>query len=158
YEEIRYEGKGPHGVLMIIECATDNPVRTIANVKSYFNKAGGAIVPTGSLDYLFDRKAVFEFELEAEVNAEELEFELIDFGLEKIERDGETAYVFGDYTHFGSLSTALETRGIQPTKSTLERIPNAPVDFTEEQIEEIEELLDKLDDDEDVQQVFTNMS
>lgn len=158
YEEVRYEGKGPHGALMIIECATDNPNRTIANVKSYFNKAGGTIVPTGSLDFLFDRKAIFEVESNDEIDLEELEFELIDFGLEEIQEDGDTLYIVGDYTDFGNLSSALESRGIEPTKSTLERIPNAPVDFSEEQASEVEDLLDKLDEDEDVQQVFTNMS
>lgn len=158
YEEVRYEGKGPHGALMIIECATDNPNRTIANVKSYFNKAGGTIVPTGSLDFLFDRKAIFEVESSDEIDPEELEFELIDFGLEEIQEDGDTLYIVGDYTDFGNLSSALESRGIEPTKSALERIPNAAVDFSEEQAAEVEDLLDKLDEDEDVQQVFTNMS
>lgn len=156
YEEVRYEGKGPHGALMIIECATDNPVRTIANVKSYFNKAGGTIVPTGSLDYLFDRKAIFEVQAVDVMDLESLEFELIDAGLEEIQRDGDTLYFVGDYTDFGSLSKELESRGIEPEKSALERIPNAPVEFTEEQSAELENLLDKLDDDEDVQQVFTN--
>lgn len=158
YEEVRYEGKGPHGILMIIECATDNPVRTVANVKSYFNKAGGSLVPTGSLEYLFDRKAVFEINASDTIDSEELELELIDFGLEEIQIDGDTLYLFGDYTDFGSLGKALEERGITPVKSTLERIPNAPVDFSDDQSEEIEGLLDKLDDDEDVQQVFTNMA
>ncbi|SRR6056297_74556 len=158
YEEVRYEGKGPHGILMIIECATDNPVRTIANVKSYFNKAGGSIVPNGSLEFLFDRKAVFEVELTDELNVEDLELELIDFGLEEIQEDGDTMYLFGDYTDFGTLGKALEDRGLSPLKSTLERIPNTPVDFSDDQSEDIENLLDKLDEDEDVQQVFTNMA
>jgi len=158
YEEVRYEGKGPHGSLMVIECATDNPVRTIANVKSYFNRAGGSIVPTGSLDYLFDRKAVFEIERTNDLDLEDLELELIDYGLEEIQEDGSTIYIFGDYSTFGTLSSALENKKITAEKSALERIPNAPVEFSEKQVIEIENLLDKLDDDEDVQQVFTNMA
>jgi transcriptional/translational regulatory protein YebC/TACO1 len=143
---------------MIIECATDNPVRTIANVKSYFNRAGGSIVPTGSLDFLFDRKAVFEVERDSDIDLDELEFELIDYGLEEIQEDGSTLYILGDYTAFGTLSSALEDKNILAEKSSLERIPNAAVEFSEKQMAEIEELLDKLDDDEDVQQVFTNMA
>lgn len=158
YEEVRYEGKGPHGSLMIIECATDNPVRTIANVKSYFNRAGGTVVPTGSLDYLFDRKAVFEIEWTNDLDLEELEFELIDHGLEEIQEEENTIYIVGDYSTFGTLSSALENRKISAQKSALERIPNAPVEFSGKQVIEIEDLLDKLDDDEDVQQVFTNMA
>eukprot|EP00353_Schmidingerella_taraikaensis_P008990 CAMPEP_0185592406 /NCGR_PEP_ID=MMETSP0434-20130131/67869_1 /TAXON_ID=626734 ORGANISM="Favella taraikaensis, Strain Fe Narragansett Bay" /NCGR_SAMPLE_ID=MMETSP0434 /ASSEMBLY_ACC=CAM_ASM_000379 /LENGTH=154 /DNA_ID=CAMNT_0028218199 /DNA_START=10 /DNA_END=471 /DNA_ORIENTATION=- len=107
YTEIVYEGKGPHGVLVIVECATDNPGRTVANVKSYFNKAGGGVVPNGSLEFMFNRKAVFEFEKTDEMDFEMMELELIDAGLEEIEVDDDTVYVYGDYTAFGTLSDAL---------------------------------------------------
>lgn len=158
YTELNYEGKGPHGVLVVVECATDNPTRTVANVKSYFNKAGGSLVPTGSLDFLFNRKAVFEFPETEEMDLEELELELIDAGLEEIEVNDGTVYVYGDYTNFGTLSKALEEKGIEPEKSTLERIPTSPVEFTEDQLEEIEKLIDKIEDDDDVQAVFTNIA
>ncbi len=158
YTEIVYEGKGPHGVLVVIECATDNTTRTIANIKSYFNKAGGALVPTGSLEFLFDRKAVFQFELKDEIDTEELELELIDAGLEVIQIHEGTAYAYGDYKDFGSLSQAFEEKGIDVNKANLQRIPNAPVEFSENQLEEIDKLLDKIEDDDDIQAVFTNIA
>ena len=105
--EINYEGKGPHGVLVFVECATDNVNRTVANVKSYFNKAGGGIVPNGSLEFMFSRKAVFQFELTEGMDIEELELELIDAGLEEIDEHEGTVYIHGDYTNFGTLSTEL---------------------------------------------------
>lgn len=156
--EINYEGKGPHGVLVFVECATDNVNRTVANVKSYFNKAGGGIVPNGSLEFMFARKAVFQFELTEGMDIEELELELIDAGLEEIDEHEGTVYIHGDYTNFGTLSTELERLEIDVTKATLQRIATTPVDYSEEQLEEIEKMLDKLDEDEDVLQVFTNIN
>jgi len=156
--EINYEGKGPHGVLVFIECATDNTTRTIANVKSYFNKQGGALVPTGSLEFMFDRKAVFEFEKFARFDLDELEFELIDAGLEEIEVDDNMVVATGDYTNFGALSHAFEQKGIQINKSNLQRFATTPVHYTEEQMVDIDKLLDKLDEDEDVLVVFTNIA
>jgi len=158
YIEINYEGKGPHGVLVIVECATDNPNRTVANVKSYFNKSGGSIVPNGSLEFMFNRKAVFEFEKNNTIDIESLEFELIDAGLEEIETTEENIFVYGDYTSFGSLSEALEKLNIDVKKSSLQRIPTVPVYFTEEQLVDIEKMLDRIEDDDDIQQVFTNIS
>ena len=157
YTEVNYEGKGPHGVLVFVECATDNTTRTVANVKSYFNKSGGSLVPTGSLEYLFNRKAVFEFEKPEDLDLEEMELEMIDHGLEKFEIDDKTIYAYADYTDFGTMSTAFEEKGIEMTKANLQRIPNAPVEFSDEQMTDIEKLLDKLEDDDDVQEVFTNM-
>nr|WP_324292986.1 YebC/PmpR family DNA-binding transcriptional regulator [Mangrovibacterium marinum] len=108
FSEVNYEGKGPHGVLVFVECATDNTTRTVANVKSYFNKSGGSMVPTGSLEFMFARKAVFEFEKTDAIDIEEMELELIDAGLEEIEVEEDMVYVTGDYTSFGTLSKALE--------------------------------------------------
>ena len=158
YAEIVYEGKGPHGVLVIVECATDNPGRTVANVKSYFNKAGGGVVPNGSLEYMFNRKAVFEFEKTEEMDLEMLELELIDAGLEEIEENEGMVFVYGDYTSFGSLSEALEGMEIDVKKSNLQRIPTSPTEFSEEQYVDIEKMLDKIEDDDDIQQVFTNIA
>lgn len=158
YEEVSYEGKGPHGILVFVECATDNTTRTVANVKAYFNKSGGSVVPTGSLEFLFDRKAVIELEKPEDLDLEEFEFEMIDHGLQEIQEDGNTLYLYGDYTNFGNLTSELERRGIEVSKAALERIPNQPVEFTDEQMEDIEVLIDKLEDDEDVQAVFTNMA
>jgi YebC/PmpR family DNA-binding regulatory protein len=157
YSEMNYEGKGPHGVLVYIECATDNPTRTIANVKSYFNKAGGALVGNGSLEFMFNRKCLFEFDKIEGMNIEELEFELIDSGLEEIEELNDKVFIYGDYTAFGELSTALEGLNIDVTKSSLERIPTSPLAFTETELIDIEKMLDKIEDDDDIQQVFTNI-
>ena len=158
YTEVNYEGKGPHGVLVFIETATDNSTRTVANMKFYLSRSGGALAPTGSLEFMFNRKAVFEFEKTDEIDVEELELELIDAGLEEIEENEGTIYVYGDYTNFGTLNDAFENLNIEVTKASLQRIPTSPQDFSEEQMEEIEVLIDKLEDDDDVQAVYTNVN
>lgn len=157
FQEVLYEGKGPHGVLIVVECATDNTTRTVANVKSYFNKTGGALVPTGSLDYMFNRKAVFEFTKPDGFDPEEFELEMIDHGLESVEVDEDTVYAYAEYTEFGNMATALEKMEIEVAKSDLQRLPTSPVDFTDEQMEDIEKLIDKLEEDDDVQAVFNNL-
>ncbi len=156
--EVTYEGKGPHGVLVFVECATDNTTRTVANVKSYFNKAGGSFVPNGSLEFMFSRKAVFEFEKTDGINVEELELELIDSGLEEIEEHDDMVFVYGDYTNFGDLASALENLNVDVKKANLQRIPTSPVEFSEEDMEEIEKMLDKIEDDDDVLAVYTNIA
>jgi YebC/PmpR family DNA-binding regulatory protein len=156
--EVFYEGKGPHGVLVFVQCATDNTTRTVANVKSYFNRTGGAMVPSGSLEFMFSRKAVFEFEKSPEINIEELELELIEAGLQEIIVEEDKAWAYADYTDFGSLSKAFEYKGIGITKANLQRISNSPVVFSEEQLEDIEKMLDRIEDDEDVQAVYTNIA
>lgn len=158
YTEVNYEGKGPHGVLVYVECATDNPTRTVANVKSYFNKAGGQVVPNGSFEFMFDRKAVFEITKLEGVDLEELELELIDAGLEEIDKQDDRAVLYSDFKSFGSMQEALEEKNIEVEKSTLKRIANSPVEFNDEQLEEIEKMLDKIEDDDDIQQVFTNIA
>ena len=158
FAEVNYEGKGPHGVLIFVECATDNPTRTVANVKSYFNKSGGSLVPTGSLEFMFERKSVFEINKSDEIDAEMLELELIDAGCEEIEITEDLVEVWGDYTAFGTLAKALEDKQIEVKKSSLKRIPTSPVEFSEEQLVDIEKVLDKIDDDDDIQQVFTNIA
>lgn len=155
--EVSYEGKGPHGVLVFVECATDNTTRTVANIKSYFNKTDGAMVPSGSLEFMFNRKAVFEFDKPEHISQEELELELIDAGLEEIEEHDGKLYVYGDFTDFGSLSKALEDLKVEVSKASLQRIPTTPVEFTEEQLEDIEKLLDRIEQDDDVQAVYTNV-
>jgi len=141
FTEVNYEGKGPHGVLVYVECATDNPTRTVANVKSYFNKAGGSVVPNGSMEFMFARKSVFEIAKTAELDPEMLELELIDAGCEQID-----------------IAKALEDMQIEVQKSSLKRIPTSPVEFSEEQLVDIEKMLDKIEDDDDIQQVFTNIA
>lgn len=158
FSEVNYEGKGPHGVLVFVECATDNTTRTVANVKSYFNKAGGGLVPNGSLEFMFSRKAVFEFEKPEDLDVEDLELELIDAGLDEIEENEGEFYAYADYTNFGDMAQALENQNIEVKKAVLKRFANDPVEFTEEQLEEIEKMLDKLEEDDDVQAVYTNIA
>lgn len=158
YHEITYEGKGPHGTLVFVECATDNPTRTVANVKSYFSKAGGSMAPNGSLEFMFSRKAVFEFEKPDGIDLEELELELIDAGLDEIEENENKVYLYADYTNFGALSRALEEKNIEVQKANLQRLPTTPIELSEEQMEDVEKMLDKIEDDDDVQAVFTNIA
>jgi len=158
FTEINYEGKGPHGVLIFVETATDNGTRTVANVKMHFSKCGGALVPTGALEFMFSRKAVIEFEKTEEMDLEEMEMELIDAGLEEIEENEGMITVKGDYTEFGNLTKALEDMSIEVKKANLQRFANDEVEFSEEQMVDIEKLIDRLEDDEDVQAVYTNIA
>lgn len=156
--EVTYEGKGPHGVMLMIECATDNTTRTIANIKSYFNKLGGQIVPNGSLEFMFSRKSVFEFEKPENLDMEEVELSLIDAGLEELEEHEGLFYAYGNYSAFGSMSSALESMGVEIKKASLQRIPTSPVRFSDEELADIERLIDKIEDDDDVQAVYTNIA
>ena len=158
FTEINYEGKGPHGVLVFVECASDNTTRTVANVKMYFNKSGGGVVPNGSLEFMFDRKCVFEIAKTDAIDVEELELELIEAGCEEIELIEDKIFVYGDYTSFGTLASAIEALNIEILKSNLQRIPTSPVEFTEEQLVDIEKMLDKIEDDDDIEQGFTNIA
>ena len=153
---IFYDGKGAHGVQIIVECATDNPTRTVANVKAIFSKNGGEILPSGSLNFMFARKSVFELDMPAK-ELDEIELELIDFGLTEIEQDDGALYIYGDYASFGTLSEGIEKLGLEAKKASLQYIANSPVSLNEEQISEVEKLLDKLEDDDDVQAVYTNI-
>jgi YebC/PmpR family DNA-binding regulatory protein len=166
-KEIRYEAKGPYGVQLVIECATDNATRTVANVKAILVRNKAEMLTSGALDFMFTRKAVFVFDKKDDMDIEELELELIDFGLEEIEEDVEAQEsgddkkiirIYGDYTSFGELSKGLEDKGIEVSKSTLEFIPNTPIEITDEQMNDVEVLIEKLEDDDDVQVVYTNLA
>jgi len=156
--EVNFEGKAPHGVLIFIETMTDNNTRTVANVKNILTKRGGEMLTKGSLDFMFERKALIEFNLKEGMDIEELELELIDAGLEEIEEEDGVCLVTADYTSFGTLNNALEEMGIEITKAHLERMANTPITLTDEEQEEIDKILEKLEDDEDVQKVFTNLA
>lgn len=156
--EINYEGKGPHGVLVFVECATDNTQRTVANIRSYFNKVGGQLLPSGSLEFMFDRKAVFEFARPEGVVLDELELALIDGGLQELVENEGTLYAYAEFSDFGSLAQALEAQKIEVAKAGLQRIPQNPQEFSETDLAEIEKLLDRIEDDEDVQAVYTNIA
>lgn len=156
-QDVNFEGKLPHGVQIFIECMTDNNTRTVANVKSVLSKNGGEMLTKGSLDFMFERKAVFEFDLKEGMNLEEIELELIDAGLEEIEEDEGVVIVTADYTSFGAINSALEGMGVEIKKANLERMSTTPVTLTPEQQQDIDKVLDRLDDDDDVQKVFTNI-
>lgn len=155
-EEVVYEGKGPYGVGILVETATDNPTRTVANVRMNFNRNGGELGKTGSLDYLFVRKSVFTIKNEG-LNLEELELELIDFGLDEIEGDENEIVIYAAFTDFGNMQKALEARNFNIKSSELERIPTSTVELTEAQVAEVMVLIEKLEEDDDVQNVYHNM-
>ncbi len=156
--EVNFEGKAPYGVLIFIECMTDNNTRTVANVKNILSKHGGELLTNGSLEFMFDRKAIIEFDFKEGMELEELELELIDAGLEEIEEEDGVVFVTGNYTSFGKLNEALEKMGIEITKANLERMANTPIKITEEQQVDIDKIIEKLEDDEDVQKVYTNLA
>ena len=161
YDEILYEGYGPHGVAILVETATDNHVRTVANVKSIFNKGGGILGNSGSVSFQFKKMGVFKLKPEG-LNADELEFELIDFGLEELGEgtgeNGETILVVRcAFTDFGKMQKALEEKNITPISAELEWIPSTTVPVNDAQAEDVSKLIEKLEQDEDVQKVFHNM-
>jgi len=161
YEEILYEGYAPHGVAVLVETATDNHVRTVANVKSLFNKGGGTLGNSGSVSFQFKKMGVFKLKPEG-LNMEDLELELIDFGLEEMgegtgENDIPVIIIRVAFSDFGSMQKALEEKGIIPISSEIEWIPGTTVELSEEQSQDVLKLVDKLEQDEDVQKVFYNL-
>ena len=157
YKEIVYEGYGPFGIAIVVETATDNPTRTVANVRSYFNKFGGSLGTSGSLSFLFDHKSVFKIKAKEGVSLEDLELELIDYGVDELEADGEEIVLYGEFESFSNIQKYLEENGFEIESAEFERIPNDTKNVTEEQRASIEKLLEKFEDDEDVQNVFHNM-
>jgi YebC/PmpR family DNA-binding regulatory protein len=161
YEEILYEGYGPHGVAILVETATDNHVRTVANVKSYFNKGNGTLGNSGSVSFQFKKMGTFKLKPEG-LNTEDLEFELIDHGLEEMgegtgENNEDVIVVRCAFNDFGKMQKALEDKGITPLSAELEWIPGTTVELGEEQAQEVLKLVDRLEQDEDVQKVFHNL-
>jgi YebC/PmpR family DNA-binding regulatory protein len=157
YKEIVYEGYGPYGIAIVVETATDNNTRTVANVRSYFTKHGGSLGTQGSLSFLFDHKSVFKVKPKEDVSMEDLELELIDYGVDEIEADEEEIDIYGAYEEFAGIQKYLEENGFEIISSEFERIPNDLKEVTDEQREKIEKLLEKFEEDEDVQNVFHNM-
>ena len=161
YEEILYEGYAPHGVALLVETATDNHVRTVANVKSHFNKGGGALGNSGSVSFQFKKMGVFKLKPEG-LNVDDLELELIDHGLDELgestnENDESVLVLRCAFTDFGSLQKALEEKGITPISAELEWIPTTTVPVSDEQAEDVSKLIERLEQDEDVNKVFHNM-
>ncbi len=157
YKEMNYEGYGPFGIAVFVETATDNTTRTVGNVRSYFNKAGGTLGTTGSLEFLFDHKCVFHILKKDGVSLDDLELELIDYGVDELEEDEGEVILYGDFAQNAAIQKYLEENGYEITSSEFVRIPNDLKDVTPEQRETIDKLIDRLEEDEDVQNVFHNM-
>ncbi len=160
YSEIVYEGMGPHGVAIIVETTTDNPTRTVANVRAIFRKKGGTLGTQGMHDFIFDRKGVFYVPANSIADPEEFELEFIDYGLDKLEKseDGNQYILYVGFKDFGKMQEGLEKHNIEVEKSELQRIPNHTKELTEEQVDEVLELVDALEQDDDVQAVFHNLN
>lgn len=161
YDEILYEGYAPHGVAVLVETATDNHVRTVANVKSVFTKNHGAMGNSGSVAFQFKKMGVFKLKPEG-LNLDDMELELIDFGLEELgegtaENGDDILVVRCGFTDFGNMQKALEDKGMSPISAELEWIPGTTVPVNDEQAADVSKLLEKLEQDEDVQKVFHNM-
>ena len=157
YKEVVYEGYGPFGIAIVVETATDNTTRTVANVRSYFNKAGGSLGTTGSLSFLFDHKCVFHIKPKEGVSVEDLELEMIDYGVDEVDEDEDEVVLYGEFAQNSAIQKYLEENGYEITSSEFVRIPNDVKEVTPEQRESIEKLIEKLEEDEDVQNVFHNM-
>ena len=157
YKEMNYEGYGPFGIAVFVETATDNTTRTVGNVRSYFNKAGGTLGTTGSLEFLFDHKCVFHILKKDGVSLDDLELELIDYGVDELEEDEGEVILYGDFAQNAAIQKYLEENGYEITSSEFVRIPNDLKDVTPEQRETIDKLIERLEEDEDVQNVFHNM-
>ena len=158
YKEMVYEGYGPYGIAMVVETATDNTTRTVANVRSYFNRHGGSLGTSGSLEFLFDHKCVFKVAQKEGVSLEDLELELIDYGVDEVVLDEDEILLYGDYKSYSGIQSYLEENGFEIHSAEFERIPHETKPVTDEQRAQIEKLLDKFDEDEDAQNVFHNMS
>lgn len=157
YKEVVYEGYGPFGIAIVVETATDNPTRTVANVRSYFNKFGGSLGTTGSLEFLFDHKCVFKISAKEGVSLEDLELELIDFGVDEVEHDEDDIILYGEFKSYSEIQKYLEENEFEIHSAEFERIPTDIKEVTDEQRVTLDKLLEKFEDDEDVQNVFHNM-
>jgi len=158
YDEVLYEGYAPHGIAILVETATDNTTRTVANVRSHFNKGGGNLGNSGSVGFMFKHLGIFKLNAEG-LSADELELELIDAGLEELGEDSEgNLIVRCEFADFGNMQKALEEKGITPISAELEWIPLNTVEITEEQSDDVFKLIERLEQDDDVQRVFHNMA
>ncbi len=156
YKEVLFEGYGPHGIAILIETATDNNTRTVANIRSYFNKYNGSLGTSGSVEFMFDHTCNFRIEA-AGIDPEELELEMIDFGAEEVFVDDDGILIYAPFESFGDIQKELESRGIEILSSGFERIPQVTKALSEEQIADVEKLLERIEEDDDVQNVYHTM-
>ncbi|MGB0790314.1 MAG: YebC/PmpR family DNA-binding transcriptional regulator [Flavobacteriaceae bacterium] len=156
FKEILYEGYGPHGIAVLIETATDNSTRTVANIRSYFNKCNGSLGTSGSVEFMFDHTCNFQISAEG-IDPEELELDLIDHGVEEVFHDEDSLVIYAPFEAFGTLQKELELREIEIKSSGFERIPQVTKELSDEQVADIEKLLEKIEEDDDVQNVYHTM-
>ncbi len=156
FKEILYEGYGPHGIAVLIETATDNSTRTVANIRSYFNKCNGSLGTSGSVEFMFDHTCNFQISAEG-IDPEELELDLIDHGVEEVFHDEDSLLIYAPIEAFGTLQKELELREIEIKSSGFERIPQVTKELSDEQVADIEKLLEKIEEDDDVQNVYHTM-
>lgn len=162
YEEVIYEGYAPHGIALLVVTTTDNPTRTVANVRVCFNKGNGSLGNSGTVNYLFTKMCVFRLQ-RGDEDLEELELDLIDHGLEELgesedEKGNPEILIRGGFTDFGNLQSAIEKKGLKVVKSDAEYIPSTTTELSEEQVEDVMKLIAKLEGDDDVQTVFHNLA
>jgi YebC/PmpR family DNA-binding regulatory protein len=158
YKEVVYEGYGPHGIALIVETATDNTMRTVANVRSYFNKFGGSLGTSGSVEFMFDRKCVFKVKAKESIDIENMELELIDFGGEEVFADGDEVMIYGAFEAYGAIQKYIEEQGLELLSAGFERIPTTELkELSPEHKAELEKMIDKIEEDDDVQNVYHNM-
>ncbi len=157
FQEVIYEGYAPHGVPIVVECATDNPTRTVANIRLHFSKHGGAMGNSGSVAFMFERKGVFKFD-PAKLNLDEAELDLIDAGAEDIERGEDEIIVYTKFSEFGHMLKFLESKGMEPKSSELQYLPATTKELPEEQQDEVLKLVEVLESDDDVQSVYHNLA
>ena len=157
YKEVVYEGYGPFGIAIIIETATDNTTRTVANVRSYFNKCNGSLGTAGSVDYMFEHKCHFKVVKKEGQDIEELELEMIDCGISEIFEEEENLIIYGEFESYGAIQKYLEENKFEIVSAEFERIPSETKTLTEDQVTAVEKLLEKLEEDEDVTSVYHNM-
>ncbi len=157
YDEVVYEGYAPHGVAIVVETATDNSTRTVANVRHIFSKYGGSLGTSGSVEFMFSRKAIFQIPKTEVPERDEFELEMIDAGLEEIKEEEDSLLLYCAFADFGSLQKALEEKGLEVTESKLDRIPTHTKELSEAEVEDVIKLIEKMEEDDDVQNVFHNM-
>jgi YebC/PmpR family DNA-binding regulatory protein len=157
YEEIIYEGYAPHGIAVVVECATDNPTRTVANIRHYFSKGGGSLGSAGSLMFMFERKGLIRINASKISNLDEFELELIDHGLDDLVQHEQELLIYTSFQDYGKMLKYFDEKGIEVISSELQYLPSTTKELSEEQAKEVKELLDKIEEDDDVQSVFHNM-
>ena len=156
YKEVLFEGYAPHGIAILIETATDNNTRTVANIRSYFNKCNGSLGTSGSVEFMFDHTCNFTINGEG-IDPEELELEMIDFGAEEVFSDEDGIHIYAPFENFGAIQKELESREIEIISSGFERIPQVTKELSEEEVADVEKLLEKIEEDDDVQNVYHTM-